>query len=39
MMNAIENMPACSTPTSCVTTTVRNGNTMPQAPVPIVLQM
>ena len=28
---ASENMPACSTPTSWVTTMVRNGNTMPHA--------
>ncbi len=32
--NAMENMPACSTPTSCVTTTVSTGNTMPHAPMP-----
>ena len=35
--NAMENMPACSTPTSWVTTTVRKGNTMPHAAMPIVL--
>lgn len=35
---ASENMPACSTPTSWVTTMVRNGNTMPHAAMPKVLQ-
>ncbi|WP_371298406.1 hypothetical protein [Paraeggerthella sp.] len=35
--NASENMPACSTPTSCVTTMVRKGNTMPHVAMPSVL--
>ena len=35
-MNASENMPACSTPASCVTTMVRMGNTMPHVPTPTV---
>ena len=34
-MNAMENMPACSTPTSCVVTMVRMGNVMPQVPTPM----
>ena len=36
---ASENMPASSTPASCVTTMVRTGNTMPHALVPSVLHI
>ena len=37
-MKAIENMPASSTPASCVATTVRKGNVRPQTDVPTVFQ-
>ena len=36
---AMENIPACSAPTSWVQTMVSSGNTMPQTLVPAVFQI